>query len=473
MLSVMLRRPPDRVELRTGRSTSCSPISRLISSAASLVLMTLPTKELFVHVLTRDIRLEDAVLDLVDNCIDGAKRLHPGEQERFDGNWVKIELGVDKFSISDNCGGIPVDTARHYAFRFGRDPKMAKTPNSIGQFGVGMKRALLRFGRHFTVSSTTDTEHFEVAVDVDKWLEKPDWHFEFSEIRSPHHSEKPGTTIEVTMLTRDASARFPVAEFGTELINQLEKNAQEYLARGLTIEVNNTPVIGRPFQLLFDDSMVPAKRTKTYFADTEAPVYAEFISGVGESAPMEAGWYVACNGRVVLSADQSRVTGWDSIGADSAGVPKYHNQFSRFRGYASFQCIDAGNLPWNTMKTNVDPDAIVYQDARREMLALMRPVIDFLNRLDKENDDPDDERPLTALVEKAKPEAYNAGSNYVAVFRPTVPARPPKPRTTSIQFRRPTAEVDELVEALSSGSARKAGEYAWIEAYEKYVEGGE
>ena len=33
-----------------------------------------PTKRFFVDMLIRDARLEDAVLDLVDNCIDGYSR---------------------------------------------------------------------------------------------------------------------------------------------------------------------------------------------------------------------------------------------------------------------------------------------------------------------------------------------------------------------------------------------------------------
>lgn len=436
-------------------------------------IQTLPTKELFVHVLTRDIRLEDAVLDLVDNCIDGAKREHPGENERFDGKWVRIRLAQDSFSIADNCGGIPVDTARRYAFRFGRDPKMEKTPNSIGQFGVGMKRALLRFGAKFTVVSTTTADHFAVTVDVVEWLKQQEWNFEFSEVGAASAEQQVGTEITVTNLTRDAEARFGTAEFATELRNQLERNAEAYISRGMTIEVNGIPVSARPFELFFNEDLLPARKTKTYFPDSSAPVYAEFIAGVGPSAPMEAGWYIACNGRVVLSADQSRTTGWDSIGHDTAGVPKYHNQFSRFRGYASFQCVDAGNLPWNTMKTNVDPDAVVYQDARREMLALMRPVIDFLNRLDKETEDPDDERPLNDMLTKARAEPYNKTTVYATVFNPKAPARPAKPKTTSIQFRRPSSEVDDLVEALGTGSGRKAGEFAWDEAYARYVEGEE
>lgn len=33
-----------------------------------------PTKEFFVEMLTRDIELNDAILDLLDNCLDGVVR---------------------------------------------------------------------------------------------------------------------------------------------------------------------------------------------------------------------------------------------------------------------------------------------------------------------------------------------------------------------------------------------------------------
>jgi hypothetical protein len=34
-----------------------------------------PTKAFFIDMLTRDIPLDQAILDLVDNCVDGAKAL--------------------------------------------------------------------------------------------------------------------------------------------------------------------------------------------------------------------------------------------------------------------------------------------------------------------------------------------------------------------------------------------------------------
>lgn len=429
---------------------------------------TLPTKELFVNVLTRDIKLDDAVLDLVDNCIDGARRLHPAKNERFDGRWVKIHCDGNEFRIDDNCGGIDLDIAKNYAFRFGRDKRMAPTPNSIGQFGVGMKRALLRFGHKFTVRSASDQDYFELTVDVDDWLTKDDWHFKFSSHRKRKEGEERGTFITVKKLTEDANARFPLSEFQTALQIQLEKNTQEYLNNGLVIELNGSPIIARPFEILFSDEIQPAKRSKIYFKKTPTPVHAEIIVGLGPSSPSEAGWYISCNGRVIVSADQSKLTGWDTISDD--GVPKYHNQFSRFRGYLSISCIDAGKLPWNTTKTGVNPDSAVYQDARSEMIALMRPVIDFLNLVDKENDEDEDDRVLGKLISSTEAVSFASVPKYATNFSVFSPVRKTKPATVSIQFRRSKTEAEELIEAMGANSARNAAELAWEEAVERYID---
>ena len=62
-----------------------------------------PTKQFFVSMLTRDINLADAILDLVDNCLDGALRLADGKSVEYGRHFVKIELASDHFSIEDNC----------------------------------------------------------------------------------------------------------------------------------------------------------------------------------------------------------------------------------------------------------------------------------------------------------------------------------------------------------------------------------
>ena len=103
----------------------------------SLAVEAEPTKEFFISMLVRDIQLIPAIVDLVDNSVDGAIRLRGAAS--LDGLVVRLTVSENEFKIADNCGGIPLPIARTYAFRFGRAVGMAATPHSIGQFGVGMK----------------------------------------------------------------------------------------------------------------------------------------------------------------------------------------------------------------------------------------------------------------------------------------------------------------------------------------------
>ena len=151
-----------------------------MSDASEQQINAMPTKAFFVDMLVKDIPLERAVLDLVDNCVDGAIRLRNGSDGNFAGLRVEITMAADKFVIADNCGGFDMATARDYAFRFGRARAANATPYSIGQFGVGMKRALFKFGRQFSVASKTATESWAVDVDVDEWELTSDWYFAFS-----------------------------------------------------------------------------------------------------------------------------------------------------------------------------------------------------------------------------------------------------------------------------------------------------
>ena len=96
-----------------------------------------PTKAFFVEMLVRDVSLESAVLDLVDNSVDGAKRLL-GEGP-YENLWIRVQVQDSEFSIEDNCGGIDVETAKNFAFRFGRDPAVTPIERSLGVFGVGIE----------------------------------------------------------------------------------------------------------------------------------------------------------------------------------------------------------------------------------------------------------------------------------------------------------------------------------------------
>ncbi|WP_421740315.1 ATP-binding protein [Cellulomonas sp.] len=424
-----------------------------------------PTKDFFISMLVRDISLTAAITDLIDNCVDGARRERPsspaGAGQRFAGLFVAIIVGSDRFEIRDNCGGIPWTTARDYAFRFGRPEGADSTPNSIGQFGIGMKRALFKVGDEFEVSSSTVAESFILKVNVPDWRRTPDWSFsDVEHVRTGRASGEVGTTITVRALHDSVSAAFAFDRFASALGDEIAKAHQESMAQGLEIRLNGVPIGFRALQLLGSDDIPTAHAAATYEPSSADPVDVRFYAGLDESSPRDAGWYVYCNGRLVVGPDRSAITGW---GEDSGRtIPQYHNQFARFRGYVFFDSSDAERLPWTTTKDGVDPDHVTFRAARTQMVALMRPVIDFLNRLDSEKDQPaDTDFSLEAMLTHAE-RSPRIPLGLITVERKfTTPLRPPAPRppeSVSIQYRRPLALIDRAKATLGAASAKEVGE---------------
>lgn len=417
-----------------------------------------PTKDFFIHMLVRDIELIPAVGDLVDNCIDGARRMR--ETGPYDGLFVRISLDPDRFTIEDNCGGIPLDVAEKYAFRFGRPEGMVRLSHSIGQFGVGMKRALFKLGNRFSIASSTETDSFVVDVDVPEWQDSEDWQFEFEDYETDQENVETGTTIRVTELHEEVQANFIQSSFLTRLAKTLGAHHNTSTSQGLVITVNGVPVGGPALQLLKSDRLEPASQTMVLHEESPSPVSIRIFVGLDEaSSPPDAGWYVYCNGRLVLAADKSASTGW-GVGEESR-FPQFHNRYGRFRGYVFFDSDDSSKLPWTTTKTGLNSESGVYQRALQAMRLVGRPVAQFLYDLSIEVEYPPDHEgtELEAIVQHAHPVDLSEldGQSRFTYERPARRRRPPI-QVQSIQYKRPTTEIDEAKTILGVDSASEVGQ---------------
>lgn len=424
-----------------------------------------PTKSFFVDMLIRDIPLQQAVLDLIDNCVDGAKRLREKEDEGEDFTGLKVEISLSKegFTIVDNCGGFTRSTAQQYAFRFGRPKEFDATKHSIGQFGVGMKRALFKFGRKFVVESKTCSENWAVEVNVDEWQnDDDDWTFPWTETKHDRlGNRKTGTHISVTDLREGTAATFGTQNFENKLISAIKTKHREFISEGLEIFVNKNRVNASQLQIYSNYNLKPVVETFEILEGGGAPVDVRIVVGIGESNPRLAGWYVVCNGRVILDADRRPQTGWGYIErhADQPFLPSFHNQYSRFRGIVYFDSEDSARVPWNTMKTDVDEDSIVWQKTFERMVLLARDVLDFINKLDLEIADYGrDKSPLIKLLKNSQMESADRltkAQPFEAPERSSIEEAPPR---IIIQYSKPEEDVAFLREALGLNSAKAVGE---------------
>lgn len=428
-----------------------------------------PTKAFFVDIITRDINLEKAIQDLVDNCVDGAKRLRPGPEPDYSGLAIELNLSAKQFSIKDNCGGIPLDVARKYAFKFGRAKEFESTPYSVGQFGVGMKRSLFKMGDHFRVKSAEPNSSFEIAVDVESWLTDPNWDFKIQNLEEkPNPVGNTGTEIVVEPLSDNVAIPFGSNWFVTNLRNKLRITQQHFMRRGLSIVVNGEAVISAEWQLLSGQGIEPLARKFEDDLGGQDTLKTRIFAGTGSPSGAHAGWYVFCNGRCILDADQSPKTGWSEGTDDGVRAPRYHGQFSRFRGYAFLDCQDASILPWNTTKTDLDEESDAYRRLKIRLIEAMRPVIDFLNNLDAEMDVEESDRQLTESVSRASSVALeNLPERTTFVYK-----QPPKkgPPLTTITYKKLQSEVDEMKSVFGAYSNKEVGEKSFEYAYENLAD---
>jgi len=419
-----------------------------------------PTKELFIYMLTRDIPLIRAILDLVDNSVDGATRMTHGDD--YSMHWVRIECTKKRFAISDNCGGIPVDVARDYAFRFGRPKKTALTPGSIGKFGVGMKRSFFKLGNFFRVESHTSNSNFVVEHNVSEWLQEPDnWHFKFIE-KNEDIEDVPGdsigTKITVSELFPSVSENFGLENFTNQLCNEIEMAHAVAMEKGLAISFNGRPLGHKTLDLLQSDQLHPAFFEEVYQNFGPSAVNVKIYTGISERDIEKGGWYIFCNGRMVLEADQSSITTWGIRN----NMPKYHPIYAYFRGYVFFDSEDAELLPWTTTKTGIDSDSALYKLVKLSMINLKKPVLDFLRKLDNERSQFDrgeiETTPLEGSRNNAAPVSYQTLQNKGNFVFPKVATVNVGPRTGRIQYNRPLEDIIKLKKILKVSSHKAVGE---------------
>ena len=326
-----------------------------------------PTKEFFVQMITKDISLKDCILDLIDNCLDGARRTSQSEKEdmKYKGFRASLKITSEVFSIEDNCGGISISNAIDYAFRFGRNPNApADGENSIGLYGIGMKRAIFKIGNKIRINSSTESDSFICGISADEWLMHDKWEFELED----GEKDRTGTEIFITDLLDGISKEFADPTFINGLISIIARDYALFIESGFEIFVNEQEVQGNSYKVRTSEEFQPYRHTYHDFG-VQVNILAGMASLPPNSSepgdrvdPNTSGWFVVCNDRVVLAADKSDRTVWGNN-----GFTRWHPQYNGFLGMVLFNSRDPSLLPWTTTKRDIDRSSPLFRRALTKM----------------------------------------------------------------------------------------------------------
>jgi hypothetical protein len=429
-----------------------------------------PTKRFFLEMLTRDISLEDAVLDLVDNCVDSLARTRklPLSASLLDAKAVerkaakfreegiphiKILFDASHFVMEDNCGGMDYESARDDVFRFGRVKESAESRLSV--YGIGLKRALFKLGNQIEVVSATTDSGFEVSINADKWEREKEWHFPLREHKPAKSEGSAGTRIQVTSLNAEVKARLEDGQLPTRLYDAIASAYALILGKFVAVSLNGVRVQPKPIPLGQSAGVSPG-REEFSVNGVDVLIVASLAERVeGQWSGDRAGWYVFCNGRVVVFADRSELTGW---GINSA---QFVSKYSGFVGLVFFFSEDPEALPWTTTKRGLNRESRPYIAARNKMAVVARPVLTFLNNMyaSGEVEEPI-ERTIASGVRATSVDQVMKTAK--RAFTVSMPAKK-ESNYVSVQFKVKKADLDRVRKSVRAPtwSASRVGEHVF------------
>lgn len=407
-------------------------------------------KRLFISLLTRDISLADAFLDLLDNSINAALKsstigvknttsyislLEEKPKKRFK---VALTFSNTKVAIEDNCGGISADSAQNEVFIFGARDQESHADDQLSVYGIGLKRAMFKLGKTISMTSDHAAGGFGLKLDVEKWAKKeePSWTFDIE----PRAASKEGkTTLEVADLYPAVSARLADSMFESQLKDRIGRAYSFFISKVIDIYLNGQLISA-------EEVTISDNRASENFEIEDVNIV--ILAGLGvpkdkRYTAESAGWSVYCNGRSVISADKTSLTGWGIDGL----LPTFQPKHRPFVGLVFFSSDHPESLPWTTTKLGVNTDNIVWQRTLKRMADVGKQVTRFLDARYSEDGTSISSEELRDAIGTAETVTLRVRSDSL-MFK-----APPKPSNnmTSIQYK---VDKKQLLEAKSAAGQK-------------------
>ena len=325
-------------------------------------------------------------------------------------------------------------------------------------YGIGLKRAIFKIGNSFEMKSRTLKEGFDVSLDVNKWAEADtkleDWKIPIQLTVGARSAKTAGTQIRFTDLRDEVRLRLRDGGLLPSLQRGLSQAYAFFLERYVRVTLNGEIVKPMLVPIGESDEVSPA-RAKTTVNGVTMRFYASLIAPKSEWKSESAGWYVLCNGRVVLPADKTQITGWGGL-----KLPAFHSKFIGFIGIALLESDDSLKLPWTTTKRGLNRESQIYQDALRHMVSMSRPILTFLSKMY-----PSD--PAESRIEREVAQRVGRASLPDVALKDDAPfeSRPKKTEKTTVrvQYDAESAEINRVRKHLREPamSANKIGRLAF------------
>jgi hypothetical protein len=310
-----------------------------------------PDKEIYRSAAV-DVTYVDAIEEMVDNAIDNWTRM----SRRTEDVTVEIEADGERTVVRDDTGGLG-ENQIHLLFALG-ETFQSEVPQSIGAYGIGAKKAIVRLGENATIRSRERGADVGIGFKVDKdWMNSDNW--EVDPIEFPEMKE--GVTEIIVESDEDVWDEERTQTLKDQLGKTYAKFLEGRVPQGGSVEITlNGEEIDAGDDIPWSFTPFDGHHPRRYegielnHSSLSEPVTMDVTVGhmTGQSEGL-AGTDFYCQNRLVLESDTGETGGYGSTANNKIG--NFTNQNNRLKVVVELNTEgDSSDLPWNGQKSDID-----------------------------------------------------------------------------------------------------------------------
>lgn len=374
------------------------------------IVIEITPKKRVLRSIARDLTLNMSILELIDNSIDAWKRNKTGDKLVVSikiSKGVKEDKKISQLDYEDNSGGISISKISEL-FTLG-DSGGSENEESIGEFGVGLKRSLFSISDEFLIESKANEEEgFTCKVNVKSFINDPNWKLEYL----------PGTNISKgKTIVKFLGLNFEVGDkIERELRKEIAETYSHTISNNGEVFVNNQDITFHKFdewtEFRGDYEDYSPKNLQGKIEIEEKKVEVNIIVGLMKSLHTtgDYGFYIYCNDRLAVKGGKD-----EGLGFNGEEFSYPHNRLARFRCEVRLNG-SRGLMPWNSTKSGINYNLPLMLAILPGLKKLSKPYLNFSNRIASPT-----HSGLNGLVETTITDVKPVIKNDLAKFFETLP----------------------------------------------------
>lgn len=304
----------------------------------------IPSKEYFINLLTKDVDVDDAICELINNAINRYNLQSEGLQ--LTEYWISIKIINNLIQVWDNCGAVEDVELFKEKLKFNETKE---------NYDDSLIKALLKCGDSIELELNNNAESYIIKINsqtsIDSW--------EITDQQSFSSDKPKGMRVVIKNIYKEVKSRLETATFMSRLSNKIASKYRYLLDDNIKIKIMYKSADAKFIEPKFIEKADLIKSESKLIEELEVKVklYKCYQD-------KNNGWDIFVNDICRLERDKSNITNWSKLRIDG-------HSFLRFRGEVFIYCKKPSSIVINSIRNILDSNTEIFNLIKEFMYSVV------------------------------------------------------------------------------------------------------